>query len=135
MSLFCSMQIYVSMHFQPNLLKNKLFVFGTIHKVRTFWGGGRGSRQKHIPIVFVTSFYCLKSYSGGGWGVGGWGVVTRCLKITEFECTYFMDGPFLCSVDLVCSAFKFDGILNDFYIYNICVTITYISSSLWFCSH
>ena len=45
--------------------------YGTIHETRTLKGGGRGSRQKHTSIVFMTSFYCLKAYKEGGGG-GVW---------------------------------------------------------------
>ena len=41
------------------VIQDLLFV---IHKVHTFSGEGRGSRQKRTSTVFMTSFYCLKVY-------------------------------------------------------------------------
>ena len=40
------------------------FSEGTIHKVLTLEEGGRGTRQKHISVVFMMPFYCLKAYKG-----------------------------------------------------------------------
>ena len=40
------------------------FGVGTIHKVCTLTGGGRGLRQKRITNVFMMSFYGLKVYKG-----------------------------------------------------------------------
>ena len=38
----------------------------TIHQECTLKGRRRGSRQKRISIAFMTSFYCLKAYTGEG---------------------------------------------------------------------
>ena len=60
---------------------------GTIHKVRALYRGGRRSRPKRIPIIFMTSFYCLKAYKGGGgvWKSPNLSVRTLCMVPYEIN--------------------------------------------------
>ena len=45
--------------------------------------GGRGGREKRTSIVFMTSFYCLKAYKGGGLS-----------ENPQIWAALFMDDPF-----------------------------------------